>query len=67
MPSPDEAPELRVTVSAGVAPMLRAGKAPMLEHALRAADRALYRAKREGRDRVIPASPISPENTLETP
>lgn len=66
MPSPDEAPELRVTVSAGVAPMLRAGKAPMLEHALRAADRALYRAKREGRDRVIPASPISPENTLET-
>lgn len=45
--------ELRVTLSAGIASAPRNGTSP--ETLLRAADVALYRAKREGRDRVCVA------------
>ena len=40
-----------VTVSVGLA-VVEAGEARSMEDLLRAADRALYRAKREGRNRV---------------
>jgi diguanylate cyclase (GGDEF)-like protein len=44
---------LQVTASWGVA---QASAVAELEHALREADQAMYRAKRDGRDRVISAS-----------
>ena len=43
---------VRVTVSGGVAPLGKAG----LEQALQTADQALYRAKRDGRDRLAIAA-----------
>jgi len=42
--------KLRVTVSIGVAE--RTGKQPTPQHVVKSADRALYRAKRDGRNRV---------------
>lgn len=42
---------VRITVSGGVAPLTLAG----LDDALRRADEALYRAKRQGRDRLLQA------------
>jgi diguanylate cyclase (GGDEF)-like protein len=44
-------PPLRVTASFGVAQ----ARAPELDELARRADRALYRAKRRGRDRVEPS------------
>jgi diguanylate cyclase (GGDEF)-like protein len=46
------APKLNITVSAGVAE--QGGRLALPEDVLRAADEALYRAKRSGRNRVIP-------------
>ncbi len=45
--------EARATISVGVAALLRDETMPML---LRRADRAMYAAKRSGRDRVVLAS-----------
>lgn len=51
----DVAPGLRVTVSIGVAPLLPRPQARTLGELLSDADQALYRAKREGRNRVARA------------
>jgi diguanylate cyclase (GGDEF)-like protein/PAS domain S-box-containing protein len=48
-----------ITVSIGAAASPMHGTSP--KQLLEAADAALYRAKREGRDRVVVASPISPQ------
>jgi diguanylate cyclase (GGDEF)-like protein len=48
----------RVTLSAGVAQFPRDGETP--ESVLSSADAALYRAKDEGRDRVVQATPAAP-------
>jgi diguanylate cyclase (GGDEF)-like protein/PAS domain S-box-containing protein len=45
-----------VTVSVGVAELPRHGSSP--KELIEAADAALYRAKKEGRDRVVVASPV---------
>ena len=45
---------LTVTVSLGVSSLLPGGDT--VEDLLKRADRALYRAKREGRNRVVPAA-----------
>lgn len=47
----DDGQTLRVTISAGVATMR--AEDPDAEHLLRAADEALYRAKDQGRNRVV--------------
>ena len=52
---PDLVPDLAVTVSVGVA--RSAGPATDLETLLELADRALYQAKAQGRDRVVIAGP----------
>lgn len=46
----------QVTVSIGVATFPANGNTP--EALMRAADEALYRAKHEGRNRVVPATPV---------
>jgi diguanylate cyclase (GGDEF)-like protein len=51
--------EIRVTVSAGVASALQNGSGPTL--LLEAADKALYTAKREGRNRIAVADHASSE------
>jgi diguanylate cyclase (GGDEF)-like protein len=56
--TPDRAGTIGVTVSVGVC-ALRGGRAD-LDAVLAAADEALYRAKREGRDRVAVAGPPRP-------
>jgi len=54
-PARESQPEGRVTISGGVAELAHhSGSASAL---LRAADEALYRAKREGRNRIVQASP----------
>ncbi len=50
------APNMRVTISAGITTLTTNDDA---EHALMRADHALYRAKREGRNRVCNSTPIS--------
>ena len=47
------APQCRVTFSAGVAAIGAEADAAALEAALSAADRALYAAKADGRDRIV--------------
>jgi diguanylate cyclase (GGDEF)-like protein len=47
----------RITVSIGVAELPVNGTSP--KHLLEAADAALYRAKRDGRDRVVIAEPLA--------
>jgi diguanylate cyclase (GGDEF)-like protein len=55
-----------VTVSVGVAELAQQGTSP--KELIEAADAALYRAKREGRDRVRVADPAAQaEPQLHTP
>jgi diguanylate cyclase (GGDEF)-like protein len=51
-----------ITVSIGVAALPQHGTSP--KELLEAADAALYRAKREGRDRVVDAEPAPIAETV---
>ncbi len=54
MPAGSNSSSLSITVSIGVATSARA--MPNTDQVIRAADKALYRAKSNGRNRVEPAS-----------
>jgi diguanylate cyclase (GGDEF)-like protein len=50
---------LKVTMSVGVS--AAAGEEASYDRLMKASDEALYRAKREGRDRVVTAEPFDPQ------
>jgi diguanylate cyclase len=59
----EEVPELRISLSIGVA-----GFDPRMANAtawLQEADRALYQAKRAGRDRIVLSTELDEEGALE--
>jgi diguanylate cyclase (GGDEF)-like protein len=56
---------LEVTMSVGVS--AAAGEQASYDRLMKAADEALYRAKREGRDRVVAAEPFDPQPSSEGP
>jgi diguanylate cyclase (GGDEF)-like protein len=58
-----EIADLRPTLSGGVA-AITGGSATTLDELYAAADRALYRAKAEGRDRIIVADEVEEDQSL---